>query len=109
MGGCTACARGHKNSPEVYGVQRGKQEQVYCDSTVFFFLTINAMNLQFCMASRAVKFSPLRGGCLPVGEIKTKNTRYKRTAAAGAFLDLLGFQLDQWGYNKRQRVRACRT
>lgn len=50
----------------------------------FFAIKSNAMNLQFCMASRAVKFSPLRGGCLPVGEIKTKNTQYKR-AAAGVF------------------------
>lgn len=75
-----------------YGVQRGKQVQgKQCDNPIFLFsfcsfftIKSNAMNLQFCMASRAVKFSPLRGGCLPVGEIKTKNTQYKR-AAAGVF------------------------
>lgn len=75
-----------------YGVQRGKQVQgKQCDNPIFCFLFVpffaiksNAMNLQFCMASRAVKFSPLRGDCLPVGEIKTKNTQYKR-AAAGVF------------------------
>lgn len=35
------------------------------------------------------------GGCLPIGEIKTKELRQ------GA-LDLLGSQLDQWGYIKWQ-------
>lgn len=41
------------------------------------------------------------GGCLPIGEIKSKKTA---TEGFG-----FGFQLDQWGYIKRQESEACRT
>lgn len=32
---------------------------------------------------RPVKFSPLMGGCLPVGEIKTKETQFNRAVTGG--------------------------
>ncbi len=32
---------------------------------------------------RAVKFSPLMGGCLPIGEIKTKKTQCNRAVTGG--------------------------
>lgn len=60
-------------------ITAGKQ----CESTGFSSENKQQYEFTVLHGITAVKFSPLTGGCLPTGEIKTKKTQCNRAATGG--------------------------
>lgn len=61
-------------------ITAGKQ----CDSAGFTVKKQQQWNeFTVLYGIRAMKFRPLMGGCLPIGEIKTKKTECNRAATGG--------------------------
>lgn len=78
----TVPAYGHEmipQGPELWRGREEKREQV--NNVTAAALQWNEFTVLHGV--RAVKFSPLMGGCLPIGEIKTKKTQCNRAATGG--------------------------